>query len=617
MTGANKLANKGDGVSLNDAAGNWIGGSVVEARNIISGNDGDGVYLRGKSDGNFVEGNYIGVDVDGQGKTGLGNGGNGVKINGGASNTIGGLATKAGQPPGNVISGNRFYGVSIEHPLATDNHVQGNLIGLAADGVTVAGNLSGVFLKQVHGNEIGGMASGAGNVISGNSNDGVEIRGAENRVQGNYIGIGVDENGDFLRRGNGMNGVSVYGSDNLIGGPATTPGQAPGNVISANAFNGVEIKTGTGNMVQGNIIGLNPTGSFKMGNGFNGVEVESASNHIGGPSTGLRNVISGNGVSNRVMDRNGVKITGAAATGNQVQGNYIGTDLAGATGQGNVDAGVLIEDAPDNLIGGTVAASGTAPGNVISGNQNAGVVIYKTGAKNNRVQGNLIGLYASGSLNVGNRVNGVLISDAPENLIGGATPQEGNFIGANKENGVAIVGAPSQNNKVQNNTIGADPTGRRAGNEKAGVLIKDAQKTLVGGPGGGLGNTIEYNKQGVNLLGAGAKLNVVKGNMIAFNTEAGVLIQSASDNLIGTTNGVSNPASNLIKSNRVGVEIKADSTGALPMNNQVLGNTLFANTDEGAIIDAGQFNTIKKNVLTSNGNNDAVIDNSGKTNYIQ
>ena len=85
----------------------------------------------------------------------------------------------------------------------------------------------------------------------------------------------------------------------------------------------------TGNLVAGNYIGTDYTGTMALGNALSGVEIaDSASNNtIGGTAAGDRNVISGS-------PEGGVFIHGSA-TGNLVAGNYIGTDVTGTMALGN------------------------------------------------------------------------------------------------------------------------------------------------------------------------------------------------------------------------------------------------------------------------------------------
>ena len=104
------LGNLGNGVLLDNAGPNTIGGSASGYGNTISGNLQSGVFLLSfllssqQTGYSVVEGNYIGTTADGE--HAAPNGGNGILIDGSISNTIGGFTTKPGRAPGNVISGN-------------------------------------------------------------------------------------------------------------------------------------------------------------------------------------------------------------------------------------------------------------------------------------------------------------------------------------------------------------------------------------------------------------------------------------------------------------------------------------------------------------------------------
>ena len=98
----------------------------------------------------------------------------------------------------------------------------------------------------------------------------------------------------------------------------------------------------------------------------------SPTNTIGGTIAGARNIISGN-------DIEGIRIAGSGATGNMVQGNYIGTDVNGTADLGNSQSGVEISTAPTNTIVGTIAGAR----NIISGNDIEGIRISGGGATGN------------------------------------------------------------------------------------------------------------------------------------------------------------------------------------------------------------------------------------------
>ena len=278
------------------ATANTIGGTTAAARDLISGNGGDGVdicYLEVTTDttdsvvplpagtlpvatGNVVEGDYIGVTYTGT--AALGNGASGVAIFGNAThNTVGGTVSGAG----NVISGNVQDGVYISE--AATNLVAGNDIGTNSSNSTTLGNYQGVVLQNdASGNTVGGTTADARNVISGNNQDGVHIvSGAfDNTVEGNYIGTNV---GGTAALGNGQSGAAIFdgATNNTIGGTVS----GAGNVLSGNDQNGVYISdsTTTCNLVEGNDIGTNSGSSTTLGNS-QGVLIQNdaSCNTIGG-----------------------------------------------------------------------------------------------------------------------------------------------------------------------------------------------------------------------------------------------------------------------------------------------------------------------------------------------
>lgn len=180
------------------SANNLIGGLTPADRNVLSGNTtpsgGQGLYLdTASANSNTVIGNYIGTSADGA--AGIGNGNNGISINGSSSNIIGGT-TPAER---NVISGNGSNAVSIGGN-ASNNQITGNFIGTKADGVSALSNSVAFDIENgPTNNKIGGTAAGTGNVIAFNSSLGIFI-GAQSTgiaVEGNSIyangsGLGID-----------------------------------------------------------------------------------------------------------------------------------------------------------------------------------------------------------------------------------------------------------------------------------------------------------------------------------------------------------------------------------------------------------------------------------------
>ncbi|HZL37389.1 MAG TPA: Calx-beta domain-containing protein, partial [Tepidisphaeraceae bacterium] len=515
ITGLTALANQKNGVEVSGGTNNIIGGVTSLARNTISGNLGSGVLIGGfNSIGTQVLGNFIGTNAIGL--LAIPNTLGGVSIFDAPLSVIGGTTAAAR----NVISGNGLDGVTISDGHAVGNVIEGNYIGTDISGKTAIGNTqNGVVITALSGgaaatgNVIGGSVAGAGNVISGNGDDGIQIStgSSGNSVLGNLIGTSFT---GLAALANGLNGVELFGaSTNTIGGTPTAAAPTPGNVISANANDGVQISSGSsGNTLVGNLIGTTSAGDKPLANGRHGVAIfDSNNNTVGGAATPAGsppgNVISGNVGS-------GVAISGAAtgtATGNTVLGNLIGLNQLGTQAVPNQQDGVLVQSAAGNNIGTSV----TGGGNVISGNGSAGVAISGMGAANDSVSNNYIGTDVTGTSAVPNALAGVFINNVPNNTIGG-TPASRNVISGNNGTGVDISGSNASGNMVYSNFIGTDTTGTKVvANQGNGVLIDGAAANFIGNKAANQGNVISGNVgDGIAISGATATNNQIQQNLI-------------------------------------------------------------------------------------------------------
>jgi len=197
ISGSAAVANNLNGVLIDGAAVNIVGGAGAGADNLISGNGSDGVEITGMgARANALLGNLIGVNADGD--MPIGNTGSGVFIDDAPDNNIGGQAD--GQ--GNVISGNIDQGVRIAGAEATGNRVLGNIIGLADNGTTPLPNQqNGVLITDASDNFVGDLLPGGGNQIGFNAQDGVAVSenvgvAQRNNIRRNSIfqnvGLGID-----------------------------------------------------------------------------------------------------------------------------------------------------------------------------------------------------------------------------------------------------------------------------------------------------------------------------------------------------------------------------------------------------------------------------------------
>ena len=401
--------------------------------------NGSGVSLSGSF--NVLVGNKIGTSVDGQAVNPAGgNTADGVVI-GGDNNIIGGNSLGAR----NIISGNASDGVEISAG-GSANSVRGNYIGTDVDGNADLGNTADGISISEDNNTVGGSNPGEGNVISGNGSDGVSVALATTSgvtIQGNFIGTDATGSADL---GNSLEGIQLSGATGTtIGG--TVAGSR--NIISGNNSSGVRLNAASGTSIQGNYIGTDVNGALDLGNSSDGITLltNANSNTIGGIVAGAGNVISGN---------NSTGINLFSGTGNQVQGNFIGTNSSGTADVGNSFHGVFVTGA-SNTIGGSTAAHR----NVISGNNSTGVTLSGGGATGNTVAGNYIGVQADGATALANTSHGVFVTtSASTNTIGGATLAAGNIIASNAADGVYVfsgTGNAVRFNSIHSNTgLGID-----------------------------------------------------------------------------------------------------------------------------------------------------------------
>ena len=255
-----------------------------------------------------------------------------------------------------------------------------------------------------------------GLVINRCGGSGIRLQSTANNavIEGNFIG--TDPTGTASYTGVPNDLILGLNPDNVrIGG--TTP--AARNLLSGGddkiSF-GVGAGAGPdGLVIQGNLIGTDITGTAALPNGIGGIDVDDATNVlIGGVSAAARNVISGN-------NSTGVSLSGGDV--GLIAGNFIGVDVSGTQPLGNGGAGVHIE--ADH-----VTVGGSTPGarNVISANGNIGLILGQTASPNfTVVHGNFIGTDVTGTVNFGN-ADRAIHAGAPDSVIGGIGPGEGNII---------------------------------------------------------------------------------------------------------------------------------------------------------------------------------------------
>jgi hypothetical protein len=563
-------------IDLDGSLAGGTGGLILTASNCtVTGMDitnfyvsGDSYAAIGAASNETIVGNFLGTDITGSiaeaNNVGIGNGNNTVNL------TIGG--TDPAQR--NIISGNDL-GMDVRAPGST---VQGNYIGTDHTGTKALGNQQDGILYRVSDIQIGGAASGAGNVISANGQNGILTAGSPEAtgivIQGNFIGTNATGTAGL---GNGLaapNGFGVGDGINVEGDLASILG----NVISANGYGLVCGRSGT--VVQGNFIGTDVTGKTtqgtdggSLGNTQDGVWALDPA-LIGGTTVAERNVISGNG-------------TGIDVRGNNVviQGNYIGTDITGTHALGN-DGGSSNFNGADaggiELFG----AGTTVVGNLISGN-GFGMDIRGGDGSGTVIQGNLIGTDYTGTQPLGNAEGIVFQSGGSNYTIGGLTAGAGNVISGNTGDGInmADYGPPEQTgNVIEGNFIGTNAAGAtNLGNGGRGVYIEGCfSGTQIGGTTAAAVNVIADNGTGILLNGANDNVqgnSVIQGNSIIGNKGDGIHLQSSFNNMVG---GTTSGAGNTIASNGgAGIAVVGAGPDPAGSGNSFLENSIHDNASLG------------------------------------
>jgi parallel beta-helix repeat protein len=264
-------------------------------------------------------------------------------------------------------------------------------------------------------------------------------------------------------------------------------------------------------------------------------------NNCGGP-VGVGVFIQSPAVSVTIKNcRIGTNAAGSASTPNQIGLQISGSGDGGNTISnnvisGNIQVGLILISSVNNTIQGNYvgldATGATAMGNtgngiflngscnfntldknVVSANTGGGILL--TSSSHNTITGNYCGLDKTGMLGRGNQWDGIgLINGSNYNMIGGKTAAATNVCSAGASaigSGIAIksdVGATSYNNTVLNNYCGVAKDGTTAlGNTNFGIYL--GYHTAANNVIGipGFGNVVAYNMNGAVYLEESGTIN--------------------------------------------------------------------------------------------------------------
>jgi len=325
---------------------------------------------------------------------------------------------------GTVIKGftisDFMYGIQVYGTTSTNTTITGNYIGTNATATDTAGNYIGIeIIAGANYTSIGGNTLAERNIISGNEHIGIRLLDVRYcNVKGNYVGL--DRTGTYALPN--YDGISLEGADkfNTIGG--TTPAER--NIVSGNVAYGIPVfgAGAEGNIITGNYIGTDVTGSFAIPNTY-GVLFDDGSfgNFVGGNTAAERNVISGN-------SGYGVFLYNMGTNSNVVKGNFIGTDVNGTAAVPNA-VGIVVDGASYNNV---------IDGNIISGNLQQGITVNITGSDGTQITKNKIGVDLNNNA-MGNGSDGIRISQGPKHSVIGGSPVDANIIAHNGGNGIYIM----------------------------------------------------------------------------------------------------------------------------------------------------------------------------------
>ena len=434
-----------------------------------------------------------------------------ISVNGlNAGANVDGFVVAGGDSTINGLAINNFKsGAGIRIITLGNDTIQNSYIGIDPTGTFAMGNADGIVVTTL-GNYIG--TAGEGNVISGNSGNGIRISGAAgNFVDGNAISsnmIGTDAAGANAV-GNGTGILLDYVSNTVVSA----------NLISGNSNNGIKLCNSKGvvNAIYANLIGTDATGMIAMGNSGNGIAIiNSGGIYDAGTSTVIGGIlIGGAGANGNLISSNagdGILLDNASYV--QIQGNYIGTNRPGASTTdlngsflGNFGSGIsLLNGSAGNLIGGPTAGAR----NLIDGSFGNNITINTGGTASNLIQGNYIGLDASGTIGIAGFGNNIEVDSAGASILN-------NVISASIANGINLMAAAI----VQGNLIGTMADGvSPLPNISDGIRISSTG-SIIGGNASGQGNTIAFNgANGINVVNGTA--NRIQRNSIYGNVKLGI-----------------------------------------------------------------------------------------------
>jgi titin len=570
-SGEHSLGNTDSGVWVDYSSGPTLIGTDGDGvndpaeRNVISGNGYDGIAIYFSS-GVVVAGNYVGTDATAEIK--LPNAASGVEVLRSQGNRVGNDGVgNDGAGERNVISGNALAGVTLDGLDTRGNQVAGNFIGTDAGGQAPLPNGRGVrLINGANGNTIGGSNPGDGNVISGNTDDGLDIRGN---------GLPAGAVADYPAEGNATDALG-FNKGTIQGNVTFEPGRfgqafqfdgASGEGVNIPASPSLDVGAGAGSgLTLAAWINPNPddvSTQQPIIEWTNGVHLWFSVSSGGAPGSGDLYANLRSGPTDHIIFSppgiiqadhwqfvaltydQGSGVATLFVNGAQVAQQYLGSFTPSTTGDVNLG----------HRVSGSFSGSGQFSGGMdevsiynraLSFVEVSDTLATVNGAGENSVLGNHIGTALDPRIKLANGGDGVVLDNTSFNEVGisngAANP---NVIAGNLGRGVFINGSGSLSNFVSGNSIGTDLTGTvHRGNGSDGVLISEgADFNFID-----RGNLIAYNSGNGVVVGDGLNDpsygNEIQGNRGIFDN-AGLGIDLGDDGVTPNTGLVTGDANAL------------------------------------------------------------------------
>jgi hypothetical protein len=591
------------GIDPNSTGVNAYQATITPGGNLISGNGGAGVRILG--DNNVVASNLIGTTITGA--TPLANGGDGVRLEAGATGNLVGHAD-----PVTTIgyAGTADFSLPVESWTGIRGLDDGDY--LITGSTTSGGVQSGLlYVGTLDGGD--GVAyainypGGTGTATSVYGPD--YLGGGEVLLVGTYVLADDETRYGFAFRGNlatmatdaadPANYETIWNGSTFNYLHSTMGGLAVGNSITSNTPNergrayiyDFQTQQFTDIVFPGTIsntaygIWDNGDGSYTIAGGFSQLPVNNADDRL--QPIGMASLIDYNRVTGRFSNWRaysyqspdqatvGTHFMGISSVekgvytlsgSGYVSGEIVSSGLATVVRQTDGSFGDMawVDLAPPESVTGV---SGLPSANSVYGNAVVGIVLGESSSAAYQAEVN-VGFQRSNVIS-GNRGHGVAIAGAADNLVAMnliGTDSSGQVAVPNRGNGVLVT------NRASGNLIGGSAS---AGNDPTnGVFVRPPQGNLISGnrangvliTGGATATTLSGNFVGTTASGNAALGNTLDGvAIVGANGGSGILANGTSARIIA---GGPIPLGNVTSgNNRNGIEIAGRVSGFVSFNN--------------------------------------------------